>query len=213
MGVLGQVTVLGAHILDVLGRPVESIPPGQGGARLTEIRATAAARRPVRASTSPSWAPRVFAIGAIGDDLLGDVVDAAMARHGVDTGGLSRKSGAQTSATILPIRPNGERPTLHVPGATSLLTLADVDLWRVRGSRALLVGGPDALGGFARDGLPEVVASAREAGRSSPSTCCIPAARVTWSGSRMSSPWPTGSCRTATSFFALTGRDDLTSGD
>jgi len=41
-GALGPVTVLGAHILDVLGRPVEAIPPGQGSARLTEIRATAA---------------------------------------------------------------------------------------------------------------------------------------------------------------------------
>jgi len=39
---LGRVTVLGAHILDVLGRPVEAIPPGQGSARLQEIRATAA---------------------------------------------------------------------------------------------------------------------------------------------------------------------------
>ncbi|HET9971761.1 MAG TPA: PfkB family carbohydrate kinase [Streptosporangiaceae bacterium] len=35
-------TVLGACILDVLGRPVETIPPGQGSVRLTEIRATAA---------------------------------------------------------------------------------------------------------------------------------------------------------------------------
>ncbi|MGH3407741.1 MAG: hypothetical protein ACRDRJ_35355 [Streptosporangiaceae bacterium] len=33
---------LGAHILDVLGRPVEAIPPGQSSTRLTEIRATAA---------------------------------------------------------------------------------------------------------------------------------------------------------------------------
>jgi hypothetical protein len=41
-GALGPVTVLGAHILDVLGRPVEAIPPGQGSARLQEIRATAA---------------------------------------------------------------------------------------------------------------------------------------------------------------------------
>src|SRR5207248_1052087 len=39
---LGQVTVMGACILDVLGRPVETIPPGQGSVRLAEIRATAA---------------------------------------------------------------------------------------------------------------------------------------------------------------------------
>jgi hypothetical protein len=38
---LGRITVLGAHILDVLGRPVETIPPGQGSVRLKEIRATA----------------------------------------------------------------------------------------------------------------------------------------------------------------------------
>jgi sugar/nucleoside kinase (ribokinase family) len=106
----------------------------------------------------------VFAVGAIGDDLLGDMVIAAMARHRVDTGGLSRKSGVQTSATRLPIRGNGERPALHVPGATSLLELADVDLDRVRRSRALLIGAPDALGGIVGDGLAQVVAAARAGG-------------------------------------------------
>ena len=106
----------------------------------------------------------VLAVGAIGDDLLGDVVAIAMARHGVDTSGLSRKQGVQTSATILPIRANGERPALHVPGATSLLELADVDLDRVRRSPALLIGGPDALGGIVDDGLAQVVAAARAGG-------------------------------------------------
>ena len=48
---LGQVTVLGAHILDVLGRPVEAIPPGQGSARLQEIRASGTCWRWAR----PTW--------------------------------------------------------------------------------------------------------------------------------------------------------------
>jgi sugar/nucleoside kinase (ribokinase family) len=161
---LGPVTVLGAHILDVLGRPVEEIPPGQGSARLTEIRATAAGTAAAPGVDLAKLGASVFAVGAIGDDLLGDMVIAAMARHGVDTTGLSRKSGVQTSATILPIRGNGERPALHVPGATSLLELADVDLDRVRGSRALLIGAPDALGGIVGDGLAQVVAAARTGG-------------------------------------------------
>jgi sugar/nucleoside kinase (ribokinase family) len=162
--------VLGAHILDVLGRPVEAIPPGQGSARLTEIRATAAGTAAGPGVDLAKLGASVFAIGAIGDDLLGDLVIAAMARHGVDTGGLSRKSGVQTSATILPIRPNGERPALHVPGATSLLELADVDLDRVRRSRALLIGAPDALGAIvgegskAGEGLAQVAAAARAGG-------------------------------------------------
>ncbi|HEX4092851.1 MAG TPA: PfkB family carbohydrate kinase [Trebonia sp.] len=163
-GPLGPVTVLGAHILDVLGRPVGAIPPGQGSARLTEIRATVAGTAAGTGVDLAKLGADVLAVGAVGDDLLGDVVALAMARHGVDTSGLRRKSGVQTSATILPIRENGERPALHVPGATSLLELADVDLERVARSRALLIGGPDALGDFASDGLTAVVAAARAGG-------------------------------------------------
>jgi sugar/nucleoside kinase (ribokinase family) len=160
----GPVTVLGAHILDVLGRPVEAIPPGQGSARLQEIRATAAGTAAGAGVDLAKLGARVLAVGALGDDLLGDIVVAAMARHGVDTSGLSRKRGVQTSATILPIRANGERPALHVPGATSLLELADVDLDLLRRSRGLLIGAPEALGAIVGDGLAQVVAAARAGG-------------------------------------------------
>ena len=210
-GPLGQVTVLGAHILDVLGRPVEAIPPGQGSARLTEIRATAAGTAAGPAVDLAKLGASVLAVGAVGDDLLGDMVAAAMARHGVDTSGLSRKSGVQTSATILPIRGNGERPALHVPGATSLLELADVNLDRVRGSRALLVGAPDALGGIVGDGLAQVVAAARAGG-------ALVAVDVLHPGRPQDLERIAGLLATADWFLpnadqllALTGRDDLTS--
>jgi sugar/nucleoside kinase (ribokinase family) len=161
---LGQVTVLGACILDVLGRPVETIPPGQGSARLTEIKATAAGTAAGPAVDLAKLGASVRVIGALGDDLLGDIVTAAMARHGVETAGLVRKKGVQTSATILPIRPNGERPALHVPGATRLFGYADIDLEHIRGSRALLIGAPDALAGMTGEELAEVARAARDHG-------------------------------------------------
>ena len=161
---LGSVVVIGAHILDVLGRPVESIPPGQGSARLAEIRATAAGTAAGTAVDLAKLGAQVRTFGAIGDDLLADVLVTAMNRHGVDTTGLARKPQSQTSATILPIRPNGERPALHVPGATALLQPDDIDLAAVRGCRALLIGAPDALGGQAAGWLPGVAQEAREAG-------------------------------------------------
>jgi sugar/nucleoside kinase (ribokinase family) len=161
---LGQVTVLGAHILDVLGRPVETIPPGQGSVRLKEIRATAAGTAAGTGVDLAKLGARVLAVGALGDDLLGDIVIAAMARHGVDTSGLVRKSGVQTSATILPIRPNGERPAFHVPGATRLFTRADVDLDRIQGSRALLIGAPDALAGMTGEELAQIAGATRANG-------------------------------------------------
>jgi sugar/nucleoside kinase (ribokinase family) len=161
---LGRVTVLGACILDVLGRPVETIPPGQGSVRLTEIRATAAGTAAGPAVDLAKLGASVRVLGALGDDLLGDLVAAAMARHGVDTAGLVRKKEAQTSATILPIRPNGERPALHVPGATRLLTHADIDQASLEGSRALLVGAPDALAGMTGDELADIAKRARSHG-------------------------------------------------
>ena len=97
-----RVAAVGVHILDVLGRPVEAIPPGQGSARLTEIRATAAGTAAGTAVDWPSSARRSATFGAVGTDLLADILILAMA--GCDTSGLVRKDGAQTSATILPIR-------------------------------------------------------------------------------------------------------------
>ncbi len=161
---LGTVTVLGAHILDVLGRPVGEIPPGQGSVRLKEIRATAAGTAAGTGVDLAKLGARVRAVGALGDDLLGDIVIAAMARHGVDTAGLIRKKEAQTSATILPIRPNGERPAFHVPGATRLFTRADVDLDAIQDSRALLIGAPDALAGLTGGDLADIAEAARSNG-------------------------------------------------
>src|SRR5690348_5692875 len=161
---LGQVTVLGAHILDVLGRPVETIPPGQGSVRLAEIRATAAGTAAGPAVDLAKLGASVRVIGALGDDLIGDIVAAAMAWHGVDTAGLVRKKEAQTSATILPIRPNGERPALHVPGATRLFSRTDIDPEHITGSRALLIGAPDALAGLTGEELADVARTARSRG-------------------------------------------------
>ena len=163
-GTPDRVAVIGPHILDVLGRPVESIPAGQGSARLTEIRATAAGTAAGTGVDLAKLGHSVRSIGAVGTDLLADVLIAALAAHGVDTGGLVRTAAAQTSATILPIRPNGERPALHVPGATRLLRLADIGLAGLAGFDAVLLGGPDALAGLSGADLTAVVAGAKAGG-------------------------------------------------
>jgi sugar/nucleoside kinase (ribokinase family) len=97
---LALVTVLGAHILDVLGRPVEAIPPGQGSARLAEIRAAAAGTAAGTAVDLAKLGARVQAVGALGNDLLGDIVIAAMARHGVDTRRARRCQAAHCPAHV-----------------------------------------------------------------------------------------------------------------
>jgi len=163
---IGRVVTLGAFILDVLGRPVESIPPGQGSVVLQEIRATAAGTAAGPAVDLAKLGAQVSAIGALGQDVIADIIVAILAGHGVDTAGLVRKPGIQTAATMLPIRPNGERPALHVPGAMTALRPSDLDLDVVRGCDVLLLGAPDALGAIASaaDGLPAVAEAARAGG-------------------------------------------------
>jgi sugar/nucleoside kinase (ribokinase family) len=204
-----RVAVIGPHILDVLGRPVEAIPAGQGSARLSEIRATAAGTAAGTGVDLAKLGHRVSSFGAVGTDLLAEVLLAALASYGVDTGGLVRKPAAQTSATILPIRPNGERPALHVPGATRLLQLSDLDLAELGSFDAVLLGGPDALAGLSRDDLGAVVAAARSGG-------ALVAVDVLHQGSERDFQrigaalagadwfWPNGD-----QLLALTGRTDL----
>jgi sugar/nucleoside kinase (ribokinase family) len=47
-----------------------------------------------------------------------------MQKHGIDTSVMQRLKGVPTSATILNIRPNGERPALHVRGASDHFDVA-----------------------------------------------------------------------------------------
>src|SRR5260370_1388807 len=105
-----KVVAMGVHVLDVLARPVESIPEGQGGALLEEIRFAPAGSAGGTAVVLAKLGAEVRSAGALGDDVIGDVLVSLLQRHGVDTSLLLRRPGVQTSASVLPIRANGDRP-------------------------------------------------------------------------------------------------------
>lgn len=140
---MGAVAVVGPHIVDILGRPVTEIPAGQGSVVLDEIRITVAGTGGGAAVDLAKLGCAVSSFAAVGDDLLGRLMDSQLQAHGVDTTGLVWRRGEVTSATILPIRPNGERPALHVPGATPSLSAADVDGSALLAADAVLFGGPE----------------------------------------------------------------------
>jgi sugar/nucleoside kinase (ribokinase family) len=159
---MAEVVSLGIHILDILGRPVTRIPPGQDVDLLEEIRLTVAG---TAAGTSVDLAKLgvdVLAMGAIGQDAAGDFIVDTMRRYGVDTSALKRKAGVQTSATMLPIRPNGERPALHVLGANAALSAQDVDLAAIAGARHLHFGGTYLMPKLDGEPTARILAFARE---------------------------------------------------
>jgi sugar/nucleoside kinase (ribokinase family) len=146
------VVSLGIHIVDILGRPVTQIPDGQHVDLLEEIRITVAGTAAGTSIDLAKLGARVIAMGALGQDELGNFVVHTMQSYGIETHHLRRKAGVQTSATMLPIRPNGERPALHVPGANGALTLEDIDFDAIAQADFLHVGGTSLMPRF--DGPP-----------------------------------------------------------
>ena len=138
---------LGVHVLDVLVRPVEAIPEGQGGQLVEQIRATAAGTAGGTALTLAKLGARTRSAGAIGADPLGDLLVELLQRSGVETDLLLRREEVQTSASVLPIRPNGERPAFHVIGANATYGADDAPLDAIAGADALHLGAPEFMGG------------------------------------------------------------------
>src|SRR3954469_85456 len=100
---------MGVHVLDVLVRPVEEIPEGQGGSLVEQIRITAAGSAGGTALVLAKLGARVRSAGAIGRDAVGDMLVGLLERDGVDTSLLLRRDDVQTSASVLPTRPDGRR--------------------------------------------------------------------------------------------------------
>ncbi|MGW4643687.1 carbohydrate kinase family protein [Sphaerisporangium sp. NPDC004334] len=158
------VLTLGVHIVDVLARPVESIPQGQDTHLLEQIRVTAAGAAAGTAVDLARLGVPVASAGAVGHDELGDLLLMLMERHGVDVRGVVRKTGEQTAASILPIRPDGGRPSFHVPGANLTLSTADLDPAQVTGARVVHLGGMDVTWGLHDPAFFELLAAARQGG-------------------------------------------------
>ncbi|MFJ4788585.1 carbohydrate kinase family protein [Streptomyces sp. NPDC088794] len=141
-----NVVTMGVHVLDVLVRPVEAIPEGQGATLVDDIRMTAAGTAAGTALTLAKLGASVRTAGAIGTDPTGDLLVQLLDRAGIDTGLLVRRTDTSTSATVLPIRPNGDRPSLHLLGANITYGLDDVPWDAVAEATHLHLGGPELIG-------------------------------------------------------------------
>jgi sugar/nucleoside kinase (ribokinase family) len=156
-----KVIAMGVHVVDVLARPIEAIPQGQGGQLVEEIRVTPAGSAGGTAVTLAKLGAEVRSAGAIGTDALGDVMIDLLRRFGVDTSLLVRRDGVQTSASVLPIRPDGTRPAFHVVGANAAYGPDDVDWDALAAATHLHLGGPEFMGG---ESAARILAVAREQG-------------------------------------------------
>lgn len=141
-----RVITMGVHVLDVLVRPVAEIPEGQGTALVDDIRITAAGTAGGTALALAKLGAAVRSAGSIGMDATGDLLLQLLRRAGVDGSLLVRRPDVSTSASVLPIRPNGDRPSLHLLGANPTFGLDDVPWQAIRDATHLHLGGPELIG-------------------------------------------------------------------
>ena len=155
-----RVSVVGVHVLDTHVIGVESIPSGSDGQLVETIRLSAAGTAGGTGLVLSRLGADVASYGAVGDDMTAVTLLALLAEEGVDVTGLVRKGEHQTSASVIPVRPTGERPAWHCIGANGAFTLEDLDPAAYAVDHVHL-GGPEFIGGPVAG---ELLAAARRAG-------------------------------------------------
>jgi sugar/nucleoside kinase (ribokinase family) len=144
-----KIATVGVHVLDTHVIGIESIPDGSDGQLVETIRFSPAGTAGGTAVVLARLGAEVTSYGAVGADPIATSLLALLEAEGVDTSGLVRKDGQQTSASVIPVRPNGDRPAWHCIGANGAFTLDDLDLAALDGITHLHLGGPEFLGGEA----------------------------------------------------------------
>ena len=142
-----KIATLGVHVLDVHVLGIESIPSGSEGALVDTIAFSPAGTAGGTAVVLSRLGADVRTFGAVGADAIGRSLVALLGEQGIDTGGLVVKTGVQTSSSVIPVRPNGDRPAWHCVGANARFELSDFDLDALDGVDHLHLGGPEFLGG------------------------------------------------------------------
>ncbi|WP_284946899.1 carbohydrate kinase family protein [Acidisoma cladoniae] len=160
-----DVSVIGLYCIDILGRPVRGIPDGANADFIEEIRLTVAGTAGGTIVDCAKLGMKALAVGAVGEDEKGRFILSTLESFGIDTSGLQRHAGVHTAASILAVRPNGERPCLHVRGASDVLTLVESDYAKVLDARFVHMGGNGLLGKMDGEPTRALLAAAKAAGR------------------------------------------------
>jgi sugar/nucleoside kinase (ribokinase family) len=156
-----RTATVGVHVLDTHVIGIESIPDGSDGQLVETIRFSPAGTAGGTGVVLSRLGAEVLGFGAVGTDPIAESLLAMLSREGVDVTGLVRKPDQQTSSSVIPVRPNGDRPAWHCIGANGAFTLDDLDLAALDGITHLHLGGPEFLGGEA---AAKLLAHARSIG-------------------------------------------------
>lgn len=134
-------TSIGFFTFDCLGRPVTEIPSGGNTYFIEELTMAVSGAAGAAAVVAAKYGMKVLAVGGIGDDLMGDWVIRRMKHFGIDTSMMQLCPGIGTSSSIVTTRPDGQRPALHMRGATGAFEISEDDYDQILDAKIIHMGG------------------------------------------------------------------------
>ncbi|GAB5349899.1 carbohydrate kinase family protein [Alteriqipengyuania sp. 357] len=140
---------VGLTTLDITVRPVESLPEGEAGQIVEKIALSPAGTAGGTVYVAQALGLSTALSSAVGDDPQGQIVRSMLHGAGVDTSMLAVDPNWPTSTTVLPIRPNGDRPNWHMMGASVFAPVDEAELAaldRTRNVHWAGVGFPGTMG-------------------------------------------------------------------
>jgi len=155
---------VGLTIVDIAGRPVKEIPDGGNVAFIEEIRMNPAGTAAGSVMNASKLGVQTSTVACVGNDTMGDFIIDEYLRLGIDVSMVQRSEHSRTSATILPIRPNGERPALHSRGASDDLVVSNDQFDEICNARFLHLGGTGLMKSMDRGPSTALLSHAKAAG-------------------------------------------------
>lgn len=116
---------VGLTTIDITVYPVASLPEGEAGQIVEKIVLSPAGTAGGTALVAQKLGLRTAIASAVGDDPQGKLIRSMFDAAGVETSLLAVDPQWPTSTTVLPIRPNGDRPNWHMMGASIFAPVTD----------------------------------------------------------------------------------------
>lgn len=134
-------TSVGFYTFDCLGRPVTNIPPNADTYFIEELTMAVSGAAGAAAVVAAKNGLAVQAVGGVGNDDMGDWVLGKLGSFGIDIDLMERCAGTGTSSSIVTTRPDGQRPALHMKGATGAFDITPGMIPRILDTEILHIGG------------------------------------------------------------------------
>lgn len=153
---------VGLTTLDILAFPVDALPAVDGFLLVDDIHLVTAGTAAGCALVAAHLGVPVSVVSAVGEDAQGHLIRSMLVENGVDVSMLAVAEDQRTSTTILPVQSDGNRPNLHMLGASMSATLPAAAYQSLKNAQ-MVHWGAVGLPGMSPAG-PEFLSAAQQAG-------------------------------------------------